>query len=174
MNTSPGFYFFPGCGDSASKRDRPLIKTSIHKISATTNNQKYRKMTVLTSPPALSLAIKVLYTYRQPESMSTHLTSWTTGHAPLNVKYMLNYNTHCWYQIFIRDPACIDFRARCSSASELDQHLFGGGFYLSKYSIFINLYVYLRALTCVPMLSIVMAVLIMILKTCVYYNMQAH
>ena len=31
----------PGSGDLASKRDRPLFRTSIHKISASTNDQKY-------------------------------------------------------------------------------------------------------------------------------------
>ena len=32
LNISPGFYFFPGSGDPASKRDRPLFGTGIYKI----------------------------------------------------------------------------------------------------------------------------------------------
>ena len=39
LNISPGFYFFPGSGDPASKRDQ----ISIYTISASTNNQKYKK-----------------------------------------------------------------------------------------------------------------------------------
>ena len=42
-NISPGFYFLPGSEDLASKQDRPLFGTSVYKIFASTNNQKYRK-----------------------------------------------------------------------------------------------------------------------------------
>ena len=41
LNISPGFYFLPGSGYSASKRDWPLFGTGVYKISASTNNQKY-------------------------------------------------------------------------------------------------------------------------------------
>ena len=32
LNISPGFYFLPGSGDPASKRDQPLFGTGIYKI----------------------------------------------------------------------------------------------------------------------------------------------
>ena len=41
LNISPGFYFLPGSGDPASKRDRPLFGTGVYKITVSTNNQKY-------------------------------------------------------------------------------------------------------------------------------------
>ena len=54
-NISQGFYFLPGSRDPVSKRDQPLFRTGVYKLSVSTNSQKYKKMTALTSPLAVSL-----------------------------------------------------------------------------------------------------------------------
>ena len=64
----PGFYFLPGSGDLASKRNQPLFRTSInfikylHCASTTCNSQKYKEMTMLTSPLAASLNFSAIPT----------------------------------------------------------------------------------------------------------------
>ena len=58
----PGFYVLPGSGDPVSKQDQPLFGTGIYKISASTNSQKYKKMTMLTSALAVSLDFSAILT----------------------------------------------------------------------------------------------------------------
>ena len=64
-NISPGFYFLPGSGDPASKRDRPLVGTGVYKVTASTNNQKYKKIIIQTSQPAVSLDVLAIPTARE-------------------------------------------------------------------------------------------------------------
>ena len=88
----PLFPRLPISGDLASKRDWPLFGTSIYRISASTSNKKFRKMTVLTSLLTVSLDFSALSTAqkrrksRLTESynvLALVSTSWPIDHAPL-------------------------------------------------------------------------------------------
>ena len=84
-NTYLGFYFLPGSEDLASKRDRPLFLIGVYKVFASTSNQKFRKMAVITSLLAVSLVFQLAISIAQKHRNSRlHAESYNTrAHSPL-------------------------------------------------------------------------------------------
>ena len=136
LNIYPGFYFLQALEtqhQNTSRQDRLLFGTGVHRISASTNNQNYKKTTVLTSPLAVSSdfsAIPTVQKHWKQDYRKLHCASacfYLVDNCPcpyIILSNALNCHTHSWHPAFIRDPAFDNLL--------LDRYLFGGGFCSNK------------------------------------------